>query len=313
MFRKYTLISIFGLGLGVAMDSASYANAVSASQYRPQQPATTTSNQTQVSQSDSTTPATETTVATKKTYKDQPKCKEFSWVGPYIGVFGGGVWANSDLNTNAGVVTSSSYFTSSSNISSVSQNGTGSVWPNSPMAGLQVGNNLQTESGSIVYGGVIDVMAFHLSKSKSVSNVNYPGSAGQYSLKTAVDSTWLASLRGRIGFTSPNWPLLFLTGGVAITKLHVYNIFSDNTASNGVGGASNTKVKPGWIVGAGIEMPIHINWTVAAEYDYVHFGSNGANGFVTCKGGACAARSPLSTSANLNDNIVRIGLNYIFS
>ena len=53
------------------------------------------------------------TAQVKGHYKDQqPAAPAFTWEGPYLGVYGGYAWGNSEFNSNAGVLTGTSYFTS---------------------------------------------------------------------------------------------------------------------------------------------------------------------------------------------------------
>lgn len=288
-----------------------HGGAVANSQFHPQQPAVTQST-AQSAEQPTTTPQPD--VATKPNtgkFKDQSAAPAFSWAGIYMGAYVGGAWGNSRLNTNAGNVTPVTYFTSTARIGSVNQNGTGTVLPRNVVGGIQVGNNVQSDS--LIYGAVLDFGSFRLSQSKNAANINYPGSASQYSLSTSMSTSWLASLRARVGWAASNeMPFLYATGGVGITNLHVANNFSDNTASLAVGGASSTQVKAGWIVGAGVEMPVYGNWTVDGDYQFVNFGSYTANGFIVCRTACAGHRSPFSTAANLSASMVRFSLNYKF-
>lgn len=314
MFVKSRLVI---LGLVALNPLMAFAEAnVAATQYHPQQSAATTQSSDDTTSADQSNQAKATTTTKVKArgYKDQPKCKEFTWVGPYVGLWGGGGWGNSDLNSNAGAVTSSSYFTSGVDIASVSQNSSGTVSPKTILGGIQVGNNAQ--SGYFLYGAVADYGSFRLSDSKSASGVIFPSGIGTYNVKSYMSTSWLGTLRGRIGVvfaeTGPS-PLVFITGGVAVTNLHVYNAYNDATAGKGFGGGTKTQSKIGWVATAGVEYPIALNWTIDGQYEYVNFGSVTANGFITCGGAGCAKRSPISTAANLNASIVRFGINYKLS
>lgn len=309
-------LSILGAAM-MPLVAAHSAPTASNSQYIPQPSAPQPSAPTSPSistQAGAQSSAKAATAQVKGHYKDQqPAAPAFTWEGPYLGVYGGYAWGNSEFNSNAGVLTGTSYFTSTANINSVSQHASGKVHPNNIIGGVQIGNNL--ESGSFIYGGVLDFGSFHMENTKSATGITYPTFAAKYSLKTTISTSWLASLRARLGVApSSCWPLLYLTGGVAITNLNVTNSFRDNAPSLGEGGGNSAKVLPGWIIGAGAEYHVRGNWTVDGEYLYVHFGSTSANGFVTCRAGACpGTRSPFSTAGNLNANMVRVGLNYKFS
>lgn len=319
--KSFTLLSmaIGALSPLMVAQAAGEPNPVTSSQYYPQPSETTASHPTdEVVNEEDTPPATaaKTSVARKPTktrykdgYKDQPQAPSLPWNGPFIGAFAGGAWGNTHLNSNAGVVTSSSYFSSSTFIRSINQNGTGTVMPRNAIGGIQVGNNVQ--SGTFVYGMVIDASSFRMNGDKSASGITFPTTAVQYTLKTSMTTSWLASLRARVGYAAEDWPYLYMTGGVAITNIHVSNTYGDDGSPSGMGGSSNTKVKPGWVIGAGIEIPVYRQWTMDGEYQFVNFGSNTANGFITCRSAACSGiRSPFSTSANLSAQMVRIGVNY---
>jgi outer membrane immunogenic protein len=83
------------------------------------------------------------------------------------------------------------------------------------------------------------------------------------------------------------------------------------------GGATFSKTRLGWTLGAGVETKIAASWSAKLEYLYVDLGTvdenvaipiNPAFGPAFTSGSAAAARS-----AHITDNIVRVGLNYHFS
>jgi outer membrane immunogenic protein len=136
-----------------------------------------------------------------------------------------------------------------------------------------------------------------------------------------MDTDWLATARARIGFTPQPSLLVYVTGGLALTKLRVSNSFSDNAPEEGVGGSSADEIKAGWTVGGGAEFMLTRNWSLKAEYMYLDFGSVSTAGSITCgpaQAAACAAfdpavtPSPFSSSADLTAHTARVGLNYRF-
>jgi outer membrane immunogenic protein len=81
-----------------------------------------------------------------------------------------------------------------------------------------------------------------------------------------VDTSWIATARGRIGYsTGP--ALIYATGGGAWVNLT--ESFTDTQFS---GAASSSKTLSGWTVGGGIETTLWGNWSTKSEYLYVDVG-----------------------------------------
>jgi outer membrane immunogenic protein len=99
---------------------------------------------------------------------------------------------------------------------------------------------------------------------------------------------WFGTLRGRIGYSFSNI-LIYGTGGFAYGSLRVENT---------VTGASETKLHPGWAIGAGMEVALTTNWSARAEYLYVDLSD----------------RSYWQTGASngAQTNLFRLGVNYRF-
>jgi outer membrane immunogenic protein len=100
---------------------------------------------------------------------------------------------------------------------------------------------------------------------------------------------------------------------LAVTHLSAANSFSDNTVGFGGGGTGSwgtSATKAGWTVGAGAEYALNRNWSVRAEYLYVHFDAITASGVIPDSTGAYG--SAISTSTDLSAHIARAGVNYKF-
>jgi outer membrane immunogenic protein len=81
----------------------------------------------------------------------------------------------------------------------------------------------------------------------------------------AVDTSWIATARGRVAYnTGP--ALLYATGGGAWVKTKDTFIGSDSLA------VSSNKTLSGWTVGGGIETVLWGNWSSKTEYLYVDAG-----------------------------------------
>jgi len=113
-------------------------------------------------------------------------------------------------------------------------------------------------------------------------------------LQTAVN--WLASVRGRLGYSWNQW-LLYGTGGVAFADVG----YTGNLNCTGVvptfclGGAqamrsSASETRVGAVVGGGAEFKPARNWVFGAEYLYYRFDGDGSStaGWTTVATGAPA-------------------------
>ena len=238
----------------------------------------------------------------------------FNWTGFYVGAYAGGAWGNTDIRTDVGTATATSYFDPQVNADSVNQSGSGSLSPDAFVGGIQIGVNKQI--GNIVFGVEADFGTFNLGGSKGASDFPYPSAPAPafYTVRASLATDWLFTARGRVGWTASNL-LIYATGGLAMTNLHVSNSFTDTAPSDGIGGASNSDIKTGWTVGGGLELALSRNWTLKGEYMYVDFGSVTASGAINCGPGSfCAGTfsSPFATSADLAAHIARVGANYKF-
>lgn len=249
------------------------------------------------------------------------------WPGAYLGLFLGSASTRATMQTYTGAFTPNSYFGSQDEINEVNQNASGTLSSGLPIGGLQFMNNWQAER--FIYGLAFDYSAFSFSESHNVLNMPYPGiDTGSFTLQTSVSTHWLMTARGRIGFVPtlhPRSPLLYLTGGLAMTEIHVSNNFVDYAGlldvshfgfgvegfQVGQGGASNNAIKTGWAYGGGIEMPLSKQWTLSSEYLFLNFGSLSANSTITSPLIA-GVSSPYSTKASLNSQLIKISLNYKF-
>ena len=242
----------------------------------------------------------------------------FRWSGPYVGGYIGGAWGHSNVTTTVGPVTDTSYFQSTANINVVNHNGSTSFDPSAFIAGLQLGDNWMYKN--YVYGVVLDYGSFGLSDALGVVNSAYPDASGDYTLNTSISTDWLYTVRGRLGWTPAlSWPLMiYATGGLAVTRLHVANSFVDSTTLLGVGGSNSSDTKNGWTIGGGIEFPVTQNLTINSEYLYADFGSIAVNSSIynSVQGFGIDYQSlvsPFISSANLSANFFKVGLNYKFS
>jgi outer membrane immunogenic protein len=100
---------------------------------------------------------------------------------------------------------------------------------------------------------------------------------------------------------------------LALTRLTVANSFSDNVVAppGAAESASESKLKLGWTLGAGLEWAQNNDWTVKAEYLYIDFGKVTAAGLIFNPTPPGYGQG-ISTSSDLTAHVARIGVNRRF-
>ena len=219
----------------------------------------------------------------------------FSWTGWYVGVNAGYGWSNADFS-----LTPTGAWPTAGPASIpflVATNKT--LHPRGFMGGAQAGFNYQMNQ--VVWGVEGDFDFYRASDSflggaiPTTSIVSYTQDAKQ---------TWLATLRGRVGWAVNRW-LVYATGGLAVSNWQV-NMLLNSTPNFAVFNSDQTRA--GWAVGGGAEVAIDRMWSVKAEYLYTDFGhTTGSSVFLP--GGSTFTHDH---SVRLVTQAARLGLNYRF-
>lgn len=163
---------------------------------------------------------------------------------------------------------------------------TGSFPAEGFLIGGTVGANFQ--GGPWIFG--LEADADYNSISGSISNAGCAAIAPGPTCQTSAPWFGLGRLRAGYAFDRV---LLYGTGGLAL---------GDNRASSG--GAVQSSLEIGWTAGIGLEVAVTGNWTGKIEYLYVTF-PEGLPCPISCF-------SPAGSVA-LNENLIRIGINYKFN
>jgi outer membrane immunogenic protein len=253
------------------------------------------------------------------------QAQTYNWSGFYVGVNAGVAWGNSDAKTTADCPATGGYFCDATivnglgNAAAVSASGTGSSSTSDFTGGIQTGYNLQ--SGNFVYGAEIDFSAFNLKASRSSSGIYPSVPAFSHTVTSSIDSDWLFTARGRLGWATSNW-LIYATAGLAMTDLRGGNSFVDTVfptvlqagSSAGLKTDWKSDLKTGWTAGGGVEWALNRNWTVKGEYLYMDFGSVSAASIPTYTSlvAPFTRTNVVSTSSDLTAHIARVGINYRF-
>lgn len=199
----------------------------------------------------------------------------YDWTGFYIGVNGGGTFANlSETVTIVGGPLAGS-------------SATGSSSGNSFLGGGQVGFNWQVDRAVFGIEGDFD--------GSGLNGKNNPNTG----ISSTIKWPWTATIRGRVGAAFDRL-LVYGTAGAAFTDA------SANVTAPGFGTLYNaSQVDTGWTAGVGLETAFAPNWIARVEYLYVDTQLS-LSGALTGSGGN------LNYSGPLKQNIVRGGISYKF-
>ena len=193
-----------------------------------------------------------------------------TWTGAYVGLSGGGAWGSAVVSSNAAG---------------------GDQTPRMDLGGGLVGvtSGFNVQSGDVVIGLEGDASA----TSKKGSAPEFPPNAA---FSNDVKERWLSTFRGRVGYARDNW-LLYATAGGALANV-------ENSIVSPFGAISDQQWNWGWTVGAGMEVKLSQDWSAKVEYLYV--GLQDKSYFNP----APSLAFPSNQRVNLNDHIVRVGVNY---
>jgi outer membrane immunogenic protein len=213
-----------------------------------------------------------------------------TWTGVYLGFNGGWGWTNSN-NSNLAFTGAFGPFT----VATSNNNA------NSPIFGGQAGFNYQT--GNWVWGVEGDVDGANIQANQNVFVAPAGGFAGGSAFLNEKQN-WLASIRGRIGYTwGPG--MIYVTGGGAWTGVELNG--GATLFTGGTGTFTTSSTQSGYVLGAGYEWMIAPNWSLRGEYLYYGFTSNLTSTALTIPG------ATITGNANkFNTSVARLGLNYKF-
>jgi outer membrane immunogenic protein len=189
----------------------------------------------------------------------------YSWSGFYIGAHAGGGWTDLSLTDD---------------------NATGFV------GGGQIGYNWQFAPNWVI-GIEGDFSGTSISDSASAV---IPGIGV---VSASADLNWLASVRGRLGYTWDRF-MLYFTGGGAWASIDT------SISVPGISVSSNATAS-GWVVGGGGEWAFAPNWTIGVEYLHYEFDSVSGDLF-----GVPVAALGAFGDDNGKVDVVRARLNYKF-
>ena len=214
----------------------------------------------------------------------------FNWTGFYIGGHLGGGW--SDDSAKAALTGAGAF-----DPAVIGNNASGIV------GGGQIGYNWQFTSNWLLgiegdFSGT-NIHAFGTAPFAS-GGIPYPPELHHEATR---DINWLASIRGRLGYTSNHW-LVYVTGGGAWGSI---NYRTNITLVVPLTPQSFDITSSGWVIGGGVEYAVTSNWTARVEYLHYDFGDT-----TVANVPAAAPNAALITTFNNKIDVVRAGVNYKF-
>lgn len=228
-----------------------------------------------------------------------------SWTGWYVGVSAGYGWGSESNQFN--LVPTPSLPVAFDNVAYSDK-------LNGFIGGGQLGYNYQITPNSWVAGIEADISYTNFkgsdANSGSIPNLRLPPTPWSYNQDQRVE--WLATLRGRLGWTPGDHAWLFYaTGGLAVGGAKASNNLTTGglTPQVWIGDASETKA--GWTVGGGVEARLVDNWTAKLEYLYYDLGHLNVIGVQTLTNPF--TNFTTTTDFGFRGNIVRVGLNKRFT
>jgi outer membrane immunogenic protein len=199
-----------------------------------------------------------------------PPAPVTAWTGSYIGISGGGTWGSAVVRNE---------LTGAHQTPRVDLSG--------GLIGITSGFNVQTGSLLLGYEGDTSIT------NKQGSAFEFPPNAA---FSNEAKERWLSTFRGRVGYARDNW-LLYATGGAALANV-------ENNITGPTGQISDNRWHWGWTAGGGVEVKLNKDWSAKLEYLYV--GLQDKSYFNP----APSAGFPSNQRLNLDDHIVRFGVNY---
>jgi outer membrane immunogenic protein len=232
-----------------------------------------------------------------------PVATIYDWGGGYIGINGGYAFGQSEWGSDPRNPSSNS--------------STGNFHVNGGLVGVTMG--VSGQFGAFVLGvegdfdwqGVRGTSGSTFCTSLFTSTALPPPPVTGAGLSCKTASNWLGTFRARFGYA---WDRVLFYGTAGGAGANV------ETGLNGLPYQNNAEW--GWTVGAGVEVALAENWTFKVEYLFVDLAGNATcNHGYSCGYDAAAALTgnpptttqPSSSMAvKLNENIVRVGLNFKF-
>ena len=237
------------------------------------------------------------------------------WCGWYIGVNAGDAHSRNGFSNAASATPDAALGLPPGVSEGLAALATGNVplGTNGFIGGAQAGYNWQI--GTFVPGVEADIEGFSRSgAARTVATTAVVVGASVTTTQTAAMSTsYLGTVRGRLGvLVTPTW-LPYVTGGLAYGGVKASDTLSQVGNNGFFGGdtASLVDTRLGWAVGAGFEWMFAPRWSAKAEYLHYDLGYGNFTNLLFGNVPTFFYQSD-AVSAHFSGDIVRAGINYHF-
>jgi outer membrane immunogenic protein len=178
------------------------------------------------------------------------------------------------------------------------------------IGGAQIGYNVQF--GAVVAGLEADLQFADMKKTASF--IGLPVLGTQLNTSTSSEMEYFGTVRARLGFTPVDRLLVYATGGLAYGEIKTSSSVIGVQAPALAWSGSDSEMKFGWTVGAGLEYAITNNLTVKGEYLYYDLGNTSVSalGNAAVRGVAALNGIDYISRTENRGSIVRAGINYKF-
>jgi outer membrane immunogenic protein len=232
------------------------------------------------------------------------------WSGFYLGANAGAALGTSHATTTT-VFSPTGYFATTS-VPAIATTGAQHLSDTAFVGGLESGYNWRMDD--FVLGFEVD-FDYAPSSAHASGTTTYPCcSPTNFTITSSLKTSWMTTVRPRLGWAWGDEGLLYATGGFAAIKEKAGYVFTDTFATAASSGNASS-VKTGWTVGAGMAYAIAPGWNAKVEYLYADFGK------ITFPGSTLTAFTPaisfptstFTHTSTLRQSIVRVGIDYEFN
>jgi outer membrane immunogenic protein len=244
----------------------------------------------------------------------------FSWTGVYFGVNAG--WLGAD---NSMVNQATPGIDNNADVDDLAALASGEFSlgnKNGFIGGAEIGYNYQFNNW--VAGIEADIQG--IAGQAVNSSITGTTTVLSSTLSGSMDTRWLGTLRGRLGFLPAPTLLVYGTGGLAYGEVQATTSLtqsdsSGNPAFTGSGTGDNfSYLVTGWTAGGGVEWMFTQNWSFKVEYLHYDLGSTSftwlAQDTTTVMGSPAGNNGAIyqndAASVHNQGNILRVGLNCLW-
>lgn len=234
-------------------------------------------------------------------YKAPPPAVVYNWTGCYVGGDVGGGWARQHADTNNPTINAAV----NQAPDFVTLKGSGVI------GGVYAGCNYQFATSWVV-GLEGDWSWTKLSDTQTGPN-NFLGGAplASGSIAFSRNLSWIASIRGRVGYLVVPSVLAYVTGGGAWARASYSGLDQFTGNCPNCVSFSNSHTSGGWVVGAGLEWAATPNWLLRAEY--LHYEFDGPGSTTAFFAPAFIAPGAQFNYGTFSVDEVRVGASYKFN